>query len=179
MGVIIGIVTLIVSLFSYTKSKKRDEKKKKKMAKEFLAEIEIIEIEIKFILEKCKGDGFRRPRFMHDIMSQKYGNPKIVKLYDENGLFIRFSKEIYDYDENICLDMSKFYNNVIKADEHYQKYIQLYESYSDLSEGYNKSIRTKLYPAIRDCQKQFIHHLNEANSVVSDLKILLDNVSKN
>lgn len=78
---------------------------------------------------------------------------KVKSVYDKDGLFFHFRKEIYNFDDDLVLNFIKFYENVLQADKYYQMILN--------SKGVNERWNV---------QDDFFNHLKEAYILIPNLR---------
>jgi hypothetical protein len=60
---------------------------------------------------------------LHQAIKEKNINlSKNISLYNENGLYYHFRKEIYLFDTNVVESILNFYRNLLQADKEYKIY---------------------------------------------------------
>lgn len=79
-------------------------------------------------------------------------------IYDENGSYFQFRKEINLFDKEIIKDISQFYHDMLKANIEYKLYTELRSEHTDKS----------LWEAV-NAEYKFINHLRKANTKIPNL----------
>ncbi|MHB8100915.1 MAG: hypothetical protein ACYDEF_01750 [Methanosarcina sp.] len=178
--IVTGIITILGTIlgamlgykFSDIQWNKQLKMQKQNIAIGFYNEIKEIKSTINPIAEYYEGHGVTAgaPTILDSVIhDKKAGLTKYNSLYDQNGLYFHFRKEIYVFNTDIVKSILTFYTNLLQADKEYKIYINsLY--------GINS---TKADPDTAwIIQDDLIKHLLIANKEASNLITLLETFIK-
>ncbi|MCO5382919.1 MAG: hypothetical protein NHB15_13215 [Methanosarcina barkeri] len=170
-GVILG--SCLTYFLSDIQWKKQLKMQKQNIAIGFYTEIREIKNIISPITEYYESNYVTvgAPTLLDSVIHDtKVDLNKINSLYDENGLYFHFRKEIYIFETQIVTSILTFYTNLLQADEEYKSYIScLY--------GINATKGSDLNTAWT-IQGDFVKHLLIANKEASNLITLLETYVK-
>lgn len=160
VGVILG--ACLTYYFSDRQWKKQIKMQKRNVAIGFYCEINDIEQIIESLIKEYKKNKFidendivtigHFGRLEQMIDAAKIDLNKSNSIYDENGLYFHFRKEIYLFDTDIVKSILKFYRELLLADKEFKIYMKF------RSETDNQS----LWNAVK-VELNFIDHLQKAN----------------
>lgn len=160
------IAAVATAFIAYILANKQWEKKvnyeKQKIARGFLHELERLEIIIVPLINIKDESGFTvgHPNELLDAIGETGVSLSENKpLYDENGLFFCFRKEIYDFDNDIMNNILLFYHSILNAN----KYSTIYFTKNNSNESWI-------------IQGEFFDHIREAKTYLPELKASLQKI---